>query len=97
MTLALVYSYAVHPVAALENGAEAIANAVADPYKGDIEKHSRVWACAFHHAIDLMAYARGCRRTTRCMPDYVPNDVELKVEAILADREIYRGMREEWR
>lgn len=70
----------------LESRAEQIANLCAEPT-------SPRWGCAFHHAIDLLAYARGYRVTTRCLSNYEPNDTELKVEAILAKKNIRRGMR----
>ena len=86
MTLTIVHTFDAHPVARLERAAEMIANECVDPSKPQ-------WACAFHHAIDLLAYARGHRTTTRCLADYEPNELELRVEKILAARNIYRGMR----
>lgn len=58
-------------------------------------KVTQLAACAFHHAIDLLLYAEGSRRTTRCMPQYKPNPIELEVESILRTRrKIHRGMRD---
>lgn len=76
----------VSPIDSLESRAERIANICADGT-------SPRWACAFHHAIDLLAYARGYRVTTRCLSNYEPNETEQKVEAILAKKNIRRGMR----
>lgn len=84
MTLSVVTPHAIY---SLEHRAEALAsNLYFDDAPG--------WSCAFHHAIDLIAYARGIRTTTRCVSSYEPNEIERRVERALAERGIYRGMRE---
>lgn len=85
MTLALVKWVHVDP--SLFAQAERIADDVADAT-------SPRWGCAFHHAIDLLYYARGWRTTTRCLLSYSPNDTEARVELILEKHGVVRGMRE---
>lgn len=77
----------IQPATGLENYAEKIANKVADG-------SSPRWGCAFHHAIDLLMYARGLRTTTRCLSNYEPNETEIRVERLLAKKAVFRGMRE---
>lgn len=85
MTLSVVRQ--IQPATGLENAAEKIANMVASD-------SSPRWGCAFHHAIDLLMYARGLRTTTRCLSNYVPNETETQVEQLLAKKSVFRGMRE---
>lgn len=49
------------------------------------DPESAIAGCAFHHAIDLMAHARGLRTTTRCLPGYQREPVELEVEDLLRE------------
>lgn len=75
------------PYENLERVAESIASSVVDP-------EAPGWNNAFHHAMDLLAYARGIRATTRCMAEYEPDEIERRVEEmLLAERMIWRGMR----
>jgi hypothetical protein len=82
-------------IEAFEREAGHIANKVVPEfYAPTKDEKARVWNCAFHHALDLLLYARKVRNTVRCGINYRPNAIEVETEKHLRNRNIERGMYE---